>query len=104
MMSFSSSGFKEMVIKGDLVLAFLISEAARLARSLNCAASRSLSSNANFSLAISSCRSLTCPASLLTRAAPSSIVATRSANLRVLIVPLKASVSGFTCTNINVFA
>jgi hypothetical protein len=52
----------------------------------------------------SSFRSLTWPDSLLARAAPSSIVATRSANLRVLIVSIKESVSGFICTNINVFA
>jgi hypothetical protein len=41
-----------VVVNGDLVLAFLISEAALLARSLYRVVSRSLSSNASFSLAI----------------------------------------------------
>jgi len=48
--------------------------------------------------------SLTSEVSLFTRAAPSSTVATLSANFKVLIVSPTASASGLMWTNINVFA
>uniref|UniRef100_A0A0A9AG47 Uncharacterized protein n=1 Tax=Arundo donax TaxID=35708 RepID=A0A0A9AG47_ARUDO len=66
--------------------------------------SPSFLANAALRQAICSLSSLTSPPSLFDLAAPSSTVATRSANFKVLMDSLTASGSGAMCININVFA